>query len=160
MRQFERQLGTKKFGSFVFVTFVISVLTQTLIVTTASSMGIPLTLASGPYFFVYSLLTLYHRKQSLSLIWIPSHHSTGHIPKLHPSRHSIFGSFRFSEKSWTYVFALQLLLGEGVGSLCAGLSGVLAGSIYLVDIFGLQKFRLPKIVEVAFLFLLFFHSLS
>jgi hypothetical protein len=38
------------------------VLTQCALVTTASSMGFNLKLSSGPYFFVYSLLTLYHRK--------------------------------------------------------------------------------------------------
>jgi hypothetical protein len=86
---------------------------------------------------------------SVSLPPSLSSSSSGHVPKLHPSRHAIFGTFRFSEKSWTYVFALQLLLGDGLSSVAAATSGLLAGTIYLVDIFGLQKFRLPKIVEVG-----------
>lgn len=109
-------------------------------------MGYNLKLASGPYFFVYSLMALYH--SSYSPLYLLLIHNIGHIPKLHPSRHAIFGNFRFSEKSWTYVFALQLLLAEGIGSFAAGLSGAIAGTVYLVDIFGLQKFRLPKIFEV------------
>lgn len=134
MRQFERQFGIRKFGSYVFLSFVISLFTQCAIITTASSMNFPIRIASGPYFIVYSLLALYYR----------------HIPKLHPSRHAIFGSFRFSEKSWTYVFALQLLCGEGLGSICAGLSGFFAGYVYLSDFLSLQSIRLPKFVETIF----------
>jgi len=131
LRHFERQLGTRKFGSFVFLTFAFSFLTQCAVVVTASSMGFNFQMTSGPYFFIYSLLAFYHRQ----------------IPKLQPSRHAIFGSFRFSEKSWTYVFALQLLCSEGMSSVFTGLSGLLAGYLYMGDILGLQNYRLPKFLE-------------
>eukprot|EP00602_Paraphysomonas_sp_CaronLab_P003754 CAMPEP_0185034908 /NCGR_PEP_ID=MMETSP1103-20130426/25333_1 /TAXON_ID=36769 /ORGANISM="Paraphysomonas bandaiensis, Strain Caron Lab Isolate" /LENGTH=234 /DNA_ID=CAMNT_0027571753 /DNA_START=224 /DNA_END=928 /DNA_ORIENTATION=- len=131
MRQFERQLGTRKFGSFVAVSYAIATLSQLAVVTTASSMGISISMAPGPYFFIYSLLALYHR----------------HVPKLHPSRHSLLGGFRFSEKTWTYLFALQLLLGDGIGSVCAGGSGLAAGYLYLSNILCLQSFRMPRFIE-------------
>lgn len=72
------------------------------------------------------------------------------MPKLHPSRTSLFGGLRFSEKTWTYLFALQLLLGEGSSSFFAGLSGAVAGWMYLSNTLGLQSFRLPAMVEVSF----------
>lgn len=131
MRQFERQLGPRKFAAFVAVSYSISTLTQMAIVTTASSMGIKLSMSSGPYFLIYSLLALYNK----------------HVPKLHPSRTALVGGLRFSEKTWTYLFALQLLLGEGSSSVCAGVSGAVAGLMYMSNSLGLQQFRLPSLLE-------------
>lgn len=54
----------------------------------------------------------------------------------------------FSEKSWIYLLALQLLFGEGVASLVAGLTGLLTGYLYDINLFGLQKLRAPVFFEV------------
>jgi hypothetical protein len=52
-------MGSRKFGSFVLTSYVLATLTQLGLVVTASSMGVPLTLAAGPYFLVFSLLACY-----------------------------------------------------------------------------------------------------
>lgn len=52
-------MGSLKFGSFVLTSYVFSTLTQVGIVATASSMGVSLTLSTGPYFLVFSLLACY-----------------------------------------------------------------------------------------------------
>jgi hypothetical protein len=57
----------------------------------------------------------------------------------------------FSEKSWIYLLALQMLFGEGLGSLIAGSNGLLVGILYDRNLFGLQKLRLPVFVEVRYL---------
>lgn len=54
----------------------------------------------------------------------------------------------FSEKSWIYLLAVQMLFGEGLGSIIAGLNGLLVGILYDRNVFGLQKLRLPVFIEV------------
>ena len=84
------QLGTRKFGSFVAVSYAIATLSQLAVVTTASSMGISISMAPGPYFFIYSLLALYHSTSCNELCAFIISCVLGHVPKLHPSRHSLF----------------------------------------------------------------------
>lgn len=55
----------------------------------------------------------------------------------------------FSEKSWVYLLALQLMLGEGAGSVVASLIGLLTGYLYDINLFGLQKIRLPSFLDVS-----------
>lgn len=73
----------------------------------------------------------------------------GRIPKLHQSRYAFFG-IAFSEKTWMYLLALQLLVSEGLDSIAAGFCGFLAGYLYDHDSIGLQKLRLPQAVQVCF----------
>lgn len=56
----------------------------------------------------------------------------------------------FSEKSWTYLLATQLLLSEGLASIIPGLVGIAAGYLYDVDWFGSQRFRIPQPLERFF----------
>lgn len=53
-----------------------------------------------------------------------------------------------SEKTWIYALCLQLLLSDGLSSVASGLSGLLAGYLYMSDDVKLQNFRLPSVVEV------------
>mmetsp|Transcript_12415 Transcript_12415/g.22985 ORF Transcript_12415/g.22985 Transcript_12415/m.22985 type:complete len:327 (-) Transcript_12415:86-1066(-) len=132
-RQFERQMGSNKFGSFVLTSYVLATLTQMGIVVSASSMGVPLTLSAGPYFLIYSLLACYHKL----------------VPKIQPSKANI-SSIVFSEKSWVYFLAMQLLFSEGTSSFLAGVSGLLTGYLYLNDVMSLQQFRLPSFISRLF----------
>lgn len=132
-RQFERQMGSNKFGSFVLTSYVLATLAQMGIVVSASSMGIPLTLSAGPYFLIYSLLACYHKL----------------VPKIQPAKANI-SSIVFSEKSWVYFLAIQLLFSEGSSSFLAGASGLLTGYLYLNDVISLQKIRLPSFISQLF----------
>lgn len=134
-RHFERQLGIRKFGAFVFMGFVSSVLLQLALSATAMSFGpskefVP---SSGPYFLIFSLLPMFR----------------AYIPKFHASSYTLFG-VGFSEKTWTYLLALQLLCCQGLSSISAGLIGLLIGYMYVNNIFRFQAVRLPRAVEYVF----------
>ncbi len=54
----------------------------------------------------------------------------------------------FSEKSWIYLLAVQMFFGEGLSSVIAGINGLLVGMLYDRNFFGIQKLRLPALLEV------------
>jgi hypothetical protein len=132
-RQFERFLGSKKYGAFVFLAFSISVMIQLGVVVIMESLDIHYASANGPYFLVFALLPLYH----------------SYIPKLHNSEYTLLG-VGFSEKSWIYVLAMQLLFSEGIHSIIPAVIGLGVGYSYGHDVLSLQQFRLPRIVEVLY----------
>mmetsp|Transcript_7286 Transcript_7286/g.7508 ORF Transcript_7286/g.7508 Transcript_7286/m.7508 type:complete len:316 (+) Transcript_7286:223-1170(+) len=132
-RQFERQLGLRKFGSLLCLSYLISILTQLAAIVLASMTGHHLLLTPGPFFFIFSLLPLFYQ----------------YIPRLHPLRISLLGLI-LSEKSWVYLLATQLLLCEGERSVMASIGGGLAGYLYLIEGLGFEEFRTPNIVEAPF----------
>lgn len=132
-RQFERQLGSRKFGSFVAISLVISILIQLAIVVIGKGCGIEIVPTPGPFFFIYSLLPLFYQ----------------YIPTLHPTKLPILG-LALSEKSWTYLLACQLIFSDGTDSFGAGISGLIAGYLYTWNGLGLQEYRLPALVETPF----------
>jgi hypothetical protein len=75
------------------------------------------------------------------------HFLAGHVPKLHPS--SMMGVI-FSEKSWTYLLAGQLMFCDGISSFSSAIIGLLIGYIYDNNMFNVQVFRLPRSIEVRF----------
>ena len=72
----------------------------------------------------------------------------GHVPALYPIQYSVL-SLRLSEKSWIYLLAAQLLFSDSWSSILAGASGLIAGYVYLKDLFHVQSYRLPASVEVS-----------
>jgi hypothetical protein len=134
-RQFERQLGMKKFGRFALLTFISSLSFQFALCIISQSAQLNTKLSSGPYFLIFSQLPFFYT----------------YVPILHASKYSLFG-FIFSEKSWTYLLALQLFFNEGVCSIVPSVIGLIIGYIYMKDIFGTQKFRLSRRMENCFIF--------
>lgn len=159
-RQFERQMGPRKFGAFLVAVTLIA-MSVLLAFCVAIGSFVP---SQGPYFFIYSIFPLFHSKllraaclcasqmiaNTLDDVW--GVNGAEYIPKLYPTRLSVFG-MGFSEKSWTYLLGLQLLFSDGFNSLIPGLSGFLAGMLYLHDALNIQSFRLPKALEPVFSFL-------
>lgn len=135
LRQFERQLGPRKFGSLVFLGLILSVLLHFAAIAIAFSCGYHIVPSPGPFFFIYALLPLFYK----------------YIPRLHPLRVGLLGVF-FSEKSWTYLLATQLAMSEGAASLTPSLAALLVGYLYCFDnnSLGLQAFRVPSYVERPF----------
>ena len=87
--------------------------------------------STGPYFLIFSLLPFFYK----------------YVPKVGTPQYSILGLI-ISEKSWTYLLASQLVLGESTSSIVAAVSGLVAGYLYIQDhTKKLQKFRLPKLIE-------------
>ncbi len=140
-RVFERHFGSRKFGAFIFFSWVLAIVLSVAIAVTIESTGIlgVYVFASGPYFLVYSLLYLFHKS----------------IPKLTPSQYTFLG-LGISEKTWTYLLGAQLMLNAGVRSLIPSLVGLLVGFIYQSNHLNIQSWRLPVFVEKVFQLIFFF----
>lgn len=59
-RQFERQLGSRKYGSFVFLSFCVALLVQFLVVLITNALDLDFIPAHGPFFLIFSLLPLFY----------------------------------------------------------------------------------------------------
>jgi hypothetical protein len=70
-----------------------------------------------------------------------------YVPKVSMTQYVCFG-LEFSEKSWIYLLAVQMFFGEGLSSVIAGTNGLLVGILYDRNFFGIQKLRLPVLLEV------------
>ena len=132
-RQFERQLGSRKFGAFAFLSFSLASVLAVATAMATKSMNFDYSPSSGPYSFIFSLLVLYY----------------AHVPKLAPSKY-VFLGIPLSEKTWTYVFGAQLLFNDMEKSVGPSIIGILNGMIYLGNFFGMQSFRLPGFMEKIF----------
>jgi hypothetical protein len=132
-RQFERQLGSRKFGAFTFISFTLSMVLMMSMAAFTRSMEMNYTPSSGPYSYIFSLLVLFY----------------AHVPKVSPSKYSVLG-LPLSEKTWTYVFGAQLLFNEMERSAGPSIIGVLIGMLYLGDHFSMQAWRLPAPLEKLF----------
>lgn len=111
MRRFEREMGSRRFASFLFFK------TLTLATVFQAALIIMLDLAEetncGPYPQIGSLLMLFHM----------------YTPRLHPKFFSILG-FDFSEKAIIYACTIQLMYSGGIGgTMLPSLLGMLTGYI-------------------------------
>ncbi|EOY08832.1 Ubiquitin-associated (UBA) protein isoform 5 [Theobroma cacao] len=61
----------------------------------------------------------------------------------------IFG-VRFSDKSFIYLAGLQLLLSSWKRSLLPGICGILAGSLYRLNVFHIRRAKFPEFVTSFF----------
>ena len=61
-RQFERQMGTRKFGFFVFLSLLISLFNLVTFQILLQSLDIHFVPASGPYFLIYAMLAIFYCK--------------------------------------------------------------------------------------------------
>jgi len=130
MRRFEREMGTRKFASFLlFKTLPISTIIQCLLLELSDLSDTPPeppTFTPGPYPHIGALLYLYHH----------------YTPKQHPQLFGVLG-FDFSEKALTYGFALQSITSNGWSSFLPAAvgyaSGYLASSPFLGLVFGGSK---------------------
>jgi membrane associated rhomboid family serine protease len=61
-RQFERQMGSRKYGAFVFLCWIVATLLSLAFSTIGLSIGVNLTPSPGPYFFIFSQLAFYYSK--------------------------------------------------------------------------------------------------
>ena len=135
LRQLERQMGSRKFGAFVLLSYVISLLAQVALIVTFSSVGYDIIPSPGPFYYIFSILPFFHY----------------YIPKLKPSNYSLLGfSIVLSEKIWFYLLAIQLLFSDGISSIIPGVSGLIASYTYSIDGLNLSSFRLPAFVEVSY----------
>lgn len=122
MCRFEREMGSRKYGTFLLTTSLLSLIwemSMSQIILTAPR--------AGPYHFLGSHLFLFHR----------------YGPRLFPRFFGLFG-FDFSEKCFTYAFAFQLILANGQGELLASVLGAVAGYACSTPALPLHRLELPE----------------
>lgn len=125
-RVFERQIGSNKYSVFILFATIFSTLFELMILVVFKDY-ISGGLAPGPYGIIVSLFVPFFLDIPVS------------------TRFQIF-SVRFSDKSFVYLAGLQLLLSSWKRSFIPGFCGVLAGLLYRMNIFRIQKLKLPKSV--------------
>ncbi|KAJ7506593.1 hypothetical protein B0H11DRAFT_2219285 [Mycena galericulata] len=121
--QIERQFGTLKFASFAVISTLLATLLEFISLILFHRAGLNF-IPSGPSSLIFSIIYQYSRV----------------VPSAYSFR--IFG-LPLTNKSFTYVFALQLAIGHLPGSAASAFIGVLAGQIYRSDLANLKGYRIP-----------------
>jgi membrane associated rhomboid family serine protease len=114
-RQFEREMGSRKFGVFLLLVICSAVILEMVFVVGASTLLVNGYRYQGPYAVVGALMYLFHR----------------YTPRLHPRFFGLLG-FQFSEKSFYYFWFAQVVGYGGYGTLLATAVGVITAYIYVV----------------------------
>lgn len=127
LRRFEREMGTRRFGTFAVFSSFISLSLEAMI---AQMLPTSFSRTSGPYSFVGSLLYLYH----------------AYTPRLHPKFFGVLG-FDFSEKAVQYALVFQLLYADGWSAVVPFFCGV-AGGLFCTTppLRLLERYELPRFV--------------
>ncbi|XP_072976363.1 rhomboid-like protein 20 [Typha angustifolia] len=129
-RVFERQIGSNKYTVFLLFSLIVSSLFEILAMVLLKDSTLSL-LASGPYGLIFAS-------------FVPFYFN---IPVT--SRFRIFG-LHFSDKSFIYMAGLQLLLSSWIRSILPGICGLLAGSLYYMNAFGIRNIKFPESVASFF----------
>ena len=112
-KQFEREMGSRKFGLFVMVANLGAVGLEVVLVgfTTLMETGYRY---QGPYALLGALMYLYHR----------------YTPRLHPRFFGILG-FTFSEKSFYYLWFAQVVGYRGWNTVLAAAFGGITAYVFM-----------------------------
>ncbi|KAF8659125.1 hypothetical protein AX16_001895 [Volvariella volvacea WC 439] len=121
--QVERQFGSIKFASFAIVTLLLVTILEFLALLLFHRLGLNY-IALGPAGLLFAILHQYHRI----------------VPSIYHYR--IFG-LPLTNKSFTYVLALQLAISRPPGSLTVAIAGLIAGALYRSDVFNFKSYRVP-----------------
>lgn len=128
-RVFERQIGSNKYSVFVLfsvvVTLLLEVLALTLLIDTRN------VLTSGPYGLIFSSFIPFYLDIPVS------------------TRFRVCG-LRFSDKTFTYLAGLQLLLSSWRRSFLPGVCGILAGTLYRMNFFRIRRLKFPELFASFF----------
>jgi membrane associated rhomboid family serine protease len=125
-RHIERQFGSVKYASFVFVSLLLATLLQFVAVILFHRIGVN-NIALGPMAILFSILYQYSRI----------------VPPVYLYR--IFG-VSFNNKSTNYILALQLAISRPLSSVAVALIGIVTGKLYRSDLAGFNAYRLPPSV--------------
>uniref|UniRef100_A0A0D9UZG5 UBA domain-containing protein n=1 Tax=Leersia perrieri TaxID=77586 RepID=A0A0D9UZG5_9ORYZ len=130
-RVFERQIGSNKYSVFSLFTISVSLLFEVLSLVLLKDTNYLSTLACGPYGLIFASFIPF-------FLDIPV-----------TSRFRIFG-VNFSDKSFIYLAGLQLLLSSGKRSLIPGICGLIAGSLYRLNVLGIRRMKMLQVIASFF----------
>ncbi|KAK8651136.1 hypothetical protein V6N13_140750 [Hibiscus sabdariffa] len=129
-RVFERQIGSNKYSVFILFSVVASFLFEIMALAILKDPTANL-LTSGPYGLIFASFVPFYFDIPVST-WF-----------------RIFG-VRFSNKSFIYLAGLQLLLSSWKRSLLPGICGILAGSLYRLNVFRIRRAKFPEFITSFF----------
>ncbi|KAI1186948.1 hypothetical protein F5B17DRAFT_341386 [Nemania serpens] len=141
MRSVERLWGSRKYATFVFVTFL---LTSILLPVTLAFVLRPLTLGllnylpAGPTPIIFAILSQYHAM-------IPHIYKYRIATSISKPSNDQFQGLTFSDKSYRYLLALQLALFQWPGSILGALVGWIVGYAWRTEVLprSLTRWRIP-----------------
>ncbi|GKV17287.1 hypothetical protein SLEP1_g27815 [Rubroshorea leprosula] len=129
-RVFERQIGSNKYSVFILFSVIVSFLFEVLALAVLKDPTVNL-LKSGPYGLIFASFIPFYLDIPVS------------------TRFRVFG-IQFSDKSFIYLAGLQLLLSSWKRSILPGICGILAGSLYRLNVFHIRKAKFPERVASFF----------
>ncbi|XP_062196167.1 rhomboid-like protein 20 isoform X1 [Phragmites australis] len=124
-RVFERQMGSNKYSVFCLFTITVSSLLEIFSLVLLKDTNYISALASGPYGLIFASFVPF-------FIDIPV-----------TSQFRIFG-LNFSDKSFIYLAGLQLFLSSWKRSLIPGIFGLVAGSLYRLNVLSIRKMKVTS----------------
>ncbi|XP_065856571.1 rhomboid-like protein 20 [Euphorbia lathyris] len=129
-RVFERQIGSNKYSVFILFSIIGSLLFE---VVTLGILKDPTAnlLSSGPYGVIFASFIPFFFDIPVS------------------TRFRVVG-VHFSDKTFIYLAGCQLLLSSWKRSILPGMCGILAGSLYRLNLFGIRKAKFPEFVTSFF----------
>ncbi|CAH8371494.1 unnamed protein product [Eruca vesicaria subsp. sativa] len=128
-RVFERLFGSNKRSVFILFSGIVSLILETILLSLFKD---PTNLvASGPYAFIFASFVSFYLD----------------IPIL--KRFHLFG-VHFSDKSSIYLAGVLLLLSSWQRSIIPAICGIIAGSLYRLNIFGIRKAKFPELIASFF----------
>ncbi|KAG8045182.1 hypothetical protein GUJ93_ZPchr0008g13966 [Zizania palustris] len=130
-RVFERQIGSNKYSVFSLFTVSVSSVLEILSLVLLKDTNYVSALASGPYSLIFASFIPF-------FLDIPV-----------TSRFRIIG-VNFSDKSFIYLAGLQLLLSSWKRSLIPGICGLIAGSLYRLNVLGIRRMKMPRVISSFF----------
>ncbi|CAH2063944.1 unnamed protein product [Thlaspi arvense] len=129
-RVFERQIGSNKYSIFIVFSGTVSLLLEVILLSQLKDTTANL-LTSGPYGLIFASFIPFYLDIPVS------------------TRFRVFG-VNFSDKSFIYLAGVQLLLSSWKRSIFPGICGIVAGSLYRLNILGIRKAKFPEFVASFF----------
>ncbi|KAI5663797.1 hypothetical protein M9H77_23120 [Catharanthus roseus] len=129
-RVFERQIGSNKYSVFILFSVVVSLLLEILALKIFKDPSLNV-LASGPYALIFASFVPFYLDIPVS------------------TRFRVF-NIQFSDKAFIYVAGLQLLFSSWKRSLLPGICGILAGSLYRLNILRIRRLKFPEFIASFF----------
>ncbi|KAI3993984.1 hypothetical protein MKX01_002997 [Papaver californicum] len=129
-RVFERQIGSNKYSVFILFSVIVSSVFEVLAFTLLKDPTLNI-LTSGPYGLIFSSFVPFYFDIPVS------------------TRFRIFG-VSISDKSFIYLAGLQLLFSSWKRSILPGICGILAGSLYRLNILRIRKIKFPAFIASFF----------
>ncbi|KAK5636343.1 hypothetical protein RRF57_012055 [Xylaria bambusicola] len=141
LRSIERLWGSRKYATFIFITFLLtSILSPALLALFLQplSLGLVNYLPAGPTPIIFAALAQYHAM-------IPHLYKYRIATSMSQSPNEPFQGITFSDKSYRYLLALQLALFQWPGSIFGALVGWIVGYAWRMEVLprSLMRWRIP-----------------